>query len=167
MIAILLSLLSLRGVCQGRKLTAGIDAGAFMKGQASIHIGYGFSPSFSAHADAAVGYSHFITRGSALEKEHDEELGQSPDSYSADYLSEGVHLRYWPHSLMTGTYLLAGVRYRNTGLPYCEIGIGYRIRIWKGLGIEAGYRLNLTGAVRGNKITGEGFTTGLYYTLDK
>lgn len=165
-IVILMFLPCLDGLCNGKLITAGLDAGGYMKGLASIQIGYGFSAHLSAHAEVIMNFTNVISGRSDLEKEHDLELGKPEAVYSDKYLSESIHIRYWTREMMSGPYIMTGIRYSNADSPFCEIGIGYRFRIWKGIGIETGYMLNLTDALRGKRITGEGFTLGLCYTFN-
>ena len=137
-----------------------------MRGLASIQIGYGFSTHLSAHAEVTMGFTNAISGRSDLEKEHDRELGKPDAVYSGLYLSEGIHIRYWTKEMMSGTYIMTGIRYSNADAPFCEIGLGYRFRIWKGISIETGYLLNLTDALKGSRVTGEGFTLGICYTFN-
>ena len=164
-IAILMILPCIEGFCNEKLITAGFDIGSHMKGLASIQIGYGFCTHFSAHAYMTMAFTHIIKKQSTLEKEHDLEFGKADIAYTDEFLSESLHIRYWTRGLMEGPFILTGISCKNIEPPSCEIGLGYRFKIWKGLGLETGYLLNLTEAIRGNKITGEGFTLGIYYTI--
>ena len=156
----------LDGFCNDKLITAVLDAGGYMKGLASIQIGYAFSTHLSAHADITMGFTNVTSGRSVLEKEHDLELGKPDTEYSDDFLSESIHIRYWAREMMSGPYILTGIRYSNADAPFCEIGLGYRFRIWKGISIETGYLLNLTDALKGSRVTGEGFTLGICYTFN-
>lgn len=68
---------------------------------------------------------------------------------------------YWPEALFNGTYFAIGGRFGERKGFDCRIGLGYAVRIWRNLGAELSYHMDLISSYDTRSIDGSGLSIGI------
>ena len=68
---------------------------------------------------------------------------------------------YWPEALFNGTYFAIGGRFGERKGFDCRIGLGYAVRIWRNLGAELSYHMDLISSYETRSIDGSGLSIGI------
>ena len=76
-----------------------------------------------------------------------------------------ISFSYWPTAVYEGFTTSLGLSVRDRGGPDLDIGVGYSCKIWKGIRLNAGYRLRTTESIRNRKLPLEGFRIIVSYVF--
>ena len=98
-----------------------------------IEVGYAFSKHWSAEGCAWKIFP-FKDRQSQEEKIHDSLLDRTAWSPVVSG-GDGIRLDicYWPSEAFSGPFISAGCTYEELGKADGSIGIGYMMKVWKGI----------------------------------
>ncbi len=72
-------------------------------------------------------------------------------------------IRYWPRGFCDGIYMGIYFSHGIKARPDMAVGCGYAFRIWKGLGLTAGYETRVIESLREGIFGTEGITIGINY----
>lgn len=168
-LAIMLLLLAgnLTTWCQERHIAAGLEICSLARGCAGVDFEYGFSSHWSVRSTVSLRYRDFISTHTALEEEHDSDFPHVVQAaeQAADFHREQISINFWPGSPHVGLFISTGIRYGNLSGFDALMGIGYSMRIWKGLHIKAGYHTPLLQAIGGGIDASECLALSLCFTL--
>ena len=76
-----------------------------------------------------------------------------------------IHADYWPRGTFNGLQLSIGGQVKVRGKPDITVGIGYSIRIFKGLGADIIYRCGIKEAHDIGKLPSDGIKAVLHYVF--
>ena len=132
-----------------------------------LRISHGFATHWSAGADVGINMNYIIKTDNKLTQAHEEALKDNntvPDSRRI-FREICIHVEYWPGSLYRGPLVSLGGQIRDNEDPDMTIGVGYSIRIAKGLGADIMYRCGIIEASSIGKLPSDGIKAGIYYVF--
>ena len=137
---------------------------------ANISIAHSFAPKFSAGTDIKMNLKTILRTQDDIVSAHREDLSISegethPDRDIETFQESCLYIDYWPADAFEGTYIRLGGRIRDREGPDMIIGLGYTMRVWKGLGIETGYSLGVIEVLNKQKLSIDGIKAGFYYVF--
>lgn len=144
-----------RSYCQSQKgpATAGISlTHAALKNTLRVEVGYSFSKHWSLEGDARKRFPS-KDRKSTEEKIHDILLGHTEEvtvGEDADGLCATVC--YWPSKAFSGPFLAIGYACEERGRNDGCIGIGYMMKVWKGLAVRLSLKSGISELAAGTEI---------------
>ena len=126
---------------------------------ACICIGHSFAPRWSAESEVTFGLPRSERPGDNEWTEHNNEFadedtkenGQVPGRFT-------VSLRHWHGGAYDGGCVLVGITQYNEKRPVIHTGAAYYMKIWRHLGIDLSFRIDLNGwdpykAAAGSRMT--------------
>ena len=172
MIAAICSMIACTFNCQCQNRRIGTDLlGCMCFETARISIDCGFAPRWSAGADACINMNVLKRHDDTLVSEHNEGLSVQEETEARTFLSGdcfqeiGFHIGYWPDETFKGCFISIGGKIQDRHGPDMTLGIGYSIRIWKGLAAEAAYRFGIREAYKEGRLPISGIKAGVYYVF--
>lgn len=144
-----------KSYCQPHKEQAAAGIGmtsAVFRNTLRIEVAYAFSEHWSLEGDA---WKRFPSkdRKSTEEKIHDILLGHTEEvtvGEDADGLCATVC--YWPSKAFSGPFLAIGYAYEERGRNDGCIGIGYMMKVWKGLAIRLSLKSGISELAAGTEM---------------
>lgn len=129
----------------------------------SIEAGYAFSKHWSAQGCAWKGFP-VKERMSQEEKIHNSLLdktswstpGQKKDGFRAEVC-------YWPSEAFSGLFLSTGCTYEELGKLDGCIGIGYMMKVWKGIAMSMSLNTGISELMTGSDRIAEHIDIGINY----
>ena len=136
------------------KRCVGVDLGyAISKGGLEIGISQQFARQWSIDANQKILLSMIKQTPNEEISDHyntlypvQEESNKTHD----EFMTGELMVSYWPVEAYKGMYLQTGCRIGIKELPQCIIGLGYAIKIWKGLTCIMSYDTTITQPSYGN-----------------
>ncbi len=134
------------------------------------NVRFGFSHSFSerwsAEGKASIRFIRHETEMTEEDRHEEmlegkEESGEIPDENL--YPEFRIGFRFWPGRYCSGAYVAV---YCLHDLKYgtdMTIGCGYAFKVWKCLGITAGYELDIRKCITGGRFSTDGISLGINY----
>lgn len=131
-----------------------------------IVFSHPFHTNWSAEGGAAVRV-HDINENYKEKQEHEDNLGIEGENDVPDEFREGhkmmIGMRYWPTGYLAGPHLSLNSVFRIIGSPDIILGGGYAIEIWKGIGVDLGYRHTIIKGRNKENESIEGIYLSIYY----
>ena len=151
----------------GSTASISMDILSFMNsGTIDIAFSHTFHTKWSAEGGAAVRV-HDINENYKEKQEHEDNLGIEGENDVPDEFIEGhkmmIGMRYWPIGYPDGPHLSLNSVFRIIGSPDIILGGGYAIEIWKGIGIDLGYRHTIIKGRNKENESIEGIYLSIYY----
>ena len=91
-------------------------------------------------------------------------MEKSSTATNEDTISGGLKIKYWVNETFNGGYIMAGCRFGDRRGLDGTIGMGYSIRIWKGLRWSVSYEFDLRRSYLTQSPKGNGLGLTLSYT---
>ena len=158
--------------CNGQKHYVGTDLiSGLCFGTIQLKLSHGFAENWSAGADIGTSVLTYINNKDEINSSHEEMLTDSRDAIDntrEDELPPGficIHADYWPYGTFNGLMLSVGGQIKERGKPDITIGIGYSMRIYKGLGADIIYRCGIKEMHTTGKLPSDGIKAGVYYVF--
>lgn len=146
------------------RCSIGFDAGSMVRdGAARICFSHAFSESWTASVESEIVMAGISKGPDEMEIEHEKELSGIFRIPSETTWTIGIGIEHWMHRKYEGAFLSAGIRWGKEAGVDAKVGIGYAIRIWKGLGASICYDVGLLEAARTGGTTGKETGICLYY----
>ena len=157
--------------CNSQTMKVGSDllSGLCFK-SANISTSYSFAQKWSAGADIEMNLKTIIRQQEDIVSDHLKDLSITEESTHMNRSIESfqkvsIYIDYWLEDTFKGAYIRLGGDIRDREGPDMTIGVGYTMRIWKGLGIETGYNLGVIDALNKQKLSADGLKAGFYYVF--
>jgi hypothetical protein len=158
--------------CNGQKHYVGTDIiSGLCFGTVQLRLSHSFAANWSAGADIGTNILSYIKKEDETSRSHEETLTGSNDTMDKtleDGLPPGfigIHVDYWPSGTFNGLMLSIGGQIKERGEPDITVGIGYSIRIHKGLGADIIYRCGIKETHTTGKLPTDGIKAGVYYVF--
>ena len=130
--------------------------------EAEISIGHGFSRHWSVGGSAALDLSSYMPRHPDEVTDHYAEFDMViREERENSRFAGDLKICYWPEALFNGTYFAIGGRFGERKGFDCRIGLGYAVRIWRNLGAELSYHMDLISSYDTRSIDGSGLSIGI------
>ena len=161
---------SVPGMAQSRILVGTDVISGLASRTIQIHGSYGFHHNWSAEIEAGVNVTAMHEATDILSKEHGEALGNDmaeeiSDEFRRDFTTLAIHIDYWTQKAHRGLCFSMGGCIRDRTGPDMNIGMGYYIPIWRGLGIDLRYQIGIIETYKNAKLPVEGIRGGLHYVF--
>ena len=158
--------------CNGQKYYVGTDMiSCLCFGTVQIRLSHSFADNWSAGADIGTCFLTYMNNKDEISRSHDDLLNSHSDT--DDRTQEGgsspgficIHADYWPSGTYNGLLLSVGGQIKDRGTPDITVGIGYSIRIFKGLGADIIYRFGINEVHTTGKLPSDGIKAGIHYVF--
>lgn len=141
---------------------AGLDLSSLLFKEVKIAVGHKISGHWSVSAYAGLNIKVMKERIRPEEAEHNEAFPPAflPDGRSFSH-REAIGFCYWPQSTFSGPFLSVGGEYRQGSGLDATLGIGYMLKIWKGLTGFLTYDAGIIRTANAGKLPADGFSAGI------
>lgn len=132
-------------------------ASAVKSGRLKIFYSHQICSRWSAGGWAA--FRPDIGRADAEEDEHRSEFSDSTmDDIPEDirWKKVGLDFRFWPSEAYDGAFISTGAAVDEEGNGDISLGIGYNMKIWKGMTVNVHFEMNVTDSFITQEFKGEG-----------
>lgn len=149
------------------KSMLGADVGAILKSrQIKVHAGHQILDRWSAG-----GWFSIRLNGQTMNQEEEMHRNEFSDEVReggtdrTGWDSAGLYLQFWTSEIYDGPFISTGIVTDGNGHDDCSLGIGYHMKIWKGLSTSIHLELNIIESFKTQRFKGEGSGLCICYTF--
>ena len=145
----------------------GIDLGAAIgKGALRFMVGHQFSGNFSIEATHTIMLNRMSKGMSDEEKSHYSQFygnGTPTETSEKESFSGDIRAKYWIKRIYEGGFIMTGFTLGGKKGIDATTGIGYSIRLWKGIRLAVSYEIGIRESANCKRPAGNGFGLTLSY----
>lgn len=152
--------------CIGTDLVSAICFGTL-----EVSFKYGFSEHWTAGTELSLDFRHFGKEATSTETGHWESLESDPYGVTDDcryrqpLINASINFEYWPKGTFKGSCINIGGLYRDRDDADLIIGIGYALKIYKGLMAGVIYNIGILKTYKEKELPYDGFKITLNYAF--
>lgn len=146
--------------------SAGLDLSSLLFKELKIVVGHRITEHWSVSAYAGLNMKVMQQRLMPEEAEHNETFPPAHMPANRPFMHrEAVGFCYWPQSTFSGPFLSVGGEYRQGSGLDATLGIGYMLKIWKGLIGFMTYDAGIIRTANTGKLPTDGFSAGICWVF--
>ncbi len=137
-----------------------------MAREVRLGASHSFSEHWSAEGNAAVQIP-ILHKSRPDEDEHDQLLSEGEEKTVREkrHPEFRMGIRFWPRKYMDGPFMAIHCSHNMKSGTDIVLEGGYAVRIWKCIGVAAGYEIKLIDSITNDRFGTEGITIGINYTF--